>query len=125
MAVIKPIYKLLAPAARQIRWEGLAADGDTGKSAELPRYPDKTVHFYGNFGGGTVKFQGSNDPRANPEDPDHANAAWFDMEDVNGDLIINVAEGAKTISQAPHYIRPILEGATGADLNVSLVARKN
>jgi hypothetical protein len=47
------------------------------------------------------------------------------MEDVNGDLIINVAEGAKTISQAPHYIRPILEGATGADLNVSLVARKN
>ena len=124
MAVINFNSQRVAAGADLILWEGLSGD-DTGKPLPFPKFPERTIHFYGDFGGGTATLEGSNDPRANPDHVDHDNAEWFELEDLNGIKISKTDSDGEGVAQSPHWIRPVLTGATGGSVTASLIARKN
>ncbi len=124
MAIINYVLTDVAAGADLIVWSSMSGD-DTGLPFSTPKYPEKTIHFYGDFGGGTVTIEGSNDPRANPQHEDHLSASWFEIEDLNGILISTSTEGGEGLAQSSLWIRPVLTGASGGNLFVSLLARKN
>lgn len=113
------------PSVKQIIWSGLDGD-DTGTPVKLGQYTDMCVHIYAAsaFGGSTVTVEGSNDPRANPADSDHANAEWVTLADAQGNAISKTAAAIETILDNTMWVRPKTASGTGADVVVNIVARK-
>lgn len=108
--------------AISIRWEGLTTN-DTGVPWERSDFQDKTVQIYGDFGSGaTVTLQGSNDPRANPNDADHASAVWFSLTDPQANAIAKTAAAGEQILENPRWIRPSVTGGTSPDLDIAIEA---
>lgn len=70
------------------------------------------IQAVGTFGGGTVKLQGSND-----------GSNWIDLEDPQGDAIAITADGGSEFSTSAVYIRPLVTGGTGDDLDVFISLR--
>ena len=66
----------------------------------------------GTFGGGTVKLQGSND-----------NTNWVDLNDVTGTAIGLTGTGGAEFTTSALYIRPIITGGTGDDVDVIICLR--
>jgi len=90
---------------------------DTGAPLAIGDLSEVTVQAYGNFtGGGSIKLQGSNDPRVIT---DSANAVWFDMNDSAGALSFSAA-GAKLAKESPYFVRPVVTGTVvGVQLAIS------
>lgn len=98
-----------------IRWT-LAANG-VGDYVKLPNSPDRSVHVYGDLGGGTLTMQGSNEPIENPEQ-------FGSLHDPGGTAIaINAANTLATISENTLYVRPSLAGATAPNCIIVLVSK--
>lgn len=70
------------------------------------------IQAVGTFGGGTVKLQGSND-----------NTNWVDLNDVTGTAIGLTAAGGAEFTTSALYIRPIITGGTGDDVDVYISLR--
>jgi hypothetical protein len=71
-----------------------------------------SIQAVGTFGGGTVKLQGSND-----------GTNWADLNDTSGTAIGLTADGAAEFSTAMQYIRPLVTGGTGDDIDVFIALR--
>lgn len=71
-----------------------------------------SIQAVGTFGGGTVKLQGSND-----------NSNWVDLKDTSGTAIGLTADGAAEFSTAMVYIRPLITGGSGDDVDVFISLR--
>lgn len=71
-----------------------------------------SIQAEGTFGGGTVKLQGSND-----------GTNWVDLDDTQGTAIGITAAGAAEFSTAMVYLRPLITGGTGDDVNVTIALR--
>ena len=71
-----------------------------------------SIQAVGTFGGGTVKLQGSND-----------NTNWVDLNDTAGTVIGLTAEGGAEFSSSFLYLRPLITGGTGDDVDVFITTR--
>ena len=71
-----------------------------------------TIQAVGTFGSGTVKLQMSND-----------GTNWVDMKDINNTAIGITAAGASEFNTAARYIRPLITGGTGDDVDVFITTR--
>lgn len=105
---------------KTIIWEGLT-DGDTGKPTNLGMWSDKTVQIYYVSGSGaTIVMQGSNDPRANPKDADHANAVWETLTDNLGNNISCTTNDGFQAMENYERIRPTVTGGSSPVVNISI-----
>lgn len=71
-----------------------------------------SIQAIGTFGSGTVKLQGSND-----------GTNWADLKDTAGTAIGLTEAGAAEFSTAMRYIRPLVTGGTGDDIDVFISLR--
>jgi hypothetical protein len=90
---------------------GASASGDP---AVLPGAADRAIQAFGNFGGGTVIMEGSNN-----------DADWATLHDPTGADLIFSAAGMFALMENPIYIRPRLAGATDADLTILMASRSS
>lgn len=106
-------------------WESLDGD-DTGRPVKTADFSDKTVQIWAtDHGSGTTVLQGSNDPRANPNHTDHANAVWKTLKDADGNAISVTADSnVLLVRENPLWIRPSQSGGTAATVKVALVCKK-
>lgn len=122
MTVIKPTDQNIdvADRVRTLIWVGLG-DGDTGSPINLGKWADKTVHFYYTAGSGsTIVMQGSNDPRANPRDADHANADWQTLKDGFQNNISSTVAAGFQIQENYEWVRPTVTGGTTPAVNAAI-----
>lgn len=91
-------------------WEALAA-GETGVAASIGHWPTKSVQIAGTFGGGTVAIHGSND-----------GINYAVLQDALGtDLTALAAADIFSIDQNTRFIRPIITGGAGTDLDITII----
>lgn len=100
-----------APGVRVYTWSLTTANSD-GNPVDLTAFPDKTVHIFGTFGGGTLTIQGSND-----------GSDWQSLRDPQGTALAKTASYLGAVLENPRYLRPNLTGSAGATVTVILVAR--
>jgi hypothetical protein len=99
-----------------ITWANLA-NGDTGEPLSFAGHADKTMQVFGTFGaGGSITFEGSNDPRV-ISDPN--NAVWFTMNDPQTLPLVKTGAGGDLIIENPRFMRPRI---TGGDVTTSITA---
>jgi ABC-type cobalamin transport system permease subunit len=95
-------------------WDNL----DTADSSPTVAEPGGTsalagfVQVVGTFGGGTVRLQGSND-----------NTNWINLKDIAGTLIGITSDGGAEFSTSARYIRPLITGGSGDDVDVYMIIR--
>lgn len=92
----------------------LASDDDTGQALSQLGASDRTVHVYGDFSGGVVVLEGSNDPDQ---------AAWNTLHDTTGALLSFSTSGIAVVAESPLFIRPRLSGGATPAVSVSLATR--
>lgn len=91
---------------------------DTADSSPTPIEPGGTLPIFcsvqatGTFGGGTVKVQGSND-----------NTNWVDLKDTGGLAIEITGDGGAQFFSAYRYLRPLITGGSGDDVDVYITLR--
>lgn len=100
---IKPAY----PNHQLVTWETLSETDADGAGALLLGNGDRTVQVLGTFGGGTITIEGSLD-----------GTNWQPLQDLEGAALTFTAVGLKGILESPPWIRPVIAGATGADVDV-------
>lgn len=90
-------------------WE--AVDGvDTGAGVDMGGYPDRTVTATGDFGGGTVTIEGSND-----------GTVWQTLSEPDGTALTFTANGVAVIAESTQYVRQTMAGGAAADVDVIIV----
>lgn len=95
------------------RWL-LVADGAGDANSSIGA-ADRSIHVFGNFGGGTLTVQGSNDP---------LKVDWATLRDTTGTEIVVTDDTLVMISENPEFIRPNLSGASNPELHINMVSRK-
>lgn len=104
-----------------ITWSNMA-NGDTGSPLQFAGHADKTMQVFGTFGsGGSVSFEGSNDPRVD-SDPD--NAVWFTMNDPQTLPLTKTSAGGDLIIENPRYMRPHVTAGDGTTSITVILACK-
>lgn len=107
--------------ARYMTWAGLNTTDTDGQPLQFAGHADKTVHVFGTFGGASVSFQASNDPRVLT---DPGNAAWFTMDDINGLPMTYSSNGGDMLVLNPRFTRPVLTGGNGTtDITVIICCK--
>lgn len=126
MPVIAPTFPKPRPSdVLYIQWAGLAS-GDTGRPVSFPQFADKTLTIYGNLAAQAATFEGTDDPRGNPDNPAHASAVWVPCTDsLDGGALSKTANAGEIILQNYAWIRPVMGGvgATGVNFNLTCVKR--
>lgn len=95
------------------RWAGLT-ESDTCAPIPLGDYSDVTVQVGGTFGSGTLSVQGS----AAPQD-----AGYVAVHDPQGNALSFSAAGMEAVLEKLYWLKPVLAGATGANLDIYVLAR--
>lgn len=104
-----------------VSWFSMPADSEGGH-IEMPNHSDKTVQFYGIFGGASIKIQGSNDERVST---DYASSAWYDLSDTSGNSVSKSSAGASVIMENPRFVRSIVTGGDGTtSINAVICAKR-
>jgi hypothetical protein len=116
MATVTPAFDFVqAQAAKvpRVTWEELAT-GDTIVSFPVAAQAAVAgaVQFKGTFGGATVGLQASND-----------GTTFFDIKDLGGSAISTTAAALFEFTTAAMYLRPVISGGTGDDVDVVVVLR--
>ena len=107
-------YLLQESRIQVIQWTLTTADPTGDPYILSARFPDKTVHMFGTFGGSTVVMRGSNEIVAAP-------TSWLTLHDPTVAGLISLAEdGIKQILENPYQISPALTGGAGATVRVIL-----
>ena len=116
MATVSPAFDFVqAQAAKvpRVTWEALAT-GDTivGLPVASQAAIAGAVQFKGTFGGATIGLQSSND-----------GTTYFDVKDLGGTVISATAAAMFEFTIAAMYIRPVISGGTGDDIDVVMILR--
>lgn len=96
------------------KWTLTTADA-VGDGVSLPGAPDRCFQALGNFGGGTLAWQGSLD----------GGTTWFGLHDPTYITIGLTAAGGGVILENPLLIRPSLSGSTAASIDVYAFSRSS
>lgn len=95
-------------------WALVTANVD-GAPLEHSEWADRTWTATGTWGGATLSFEGSND-----------GTNYITLTTAAGDAATLTADGCKTITETPRYVRPKLTTAgVGAAVTVILFARRH
>ena len=116
MATVSPEFLSLQAQAQNIyytKWTGIVT-GDTINPRVSPAQVPiaGAVQFGGTFGGTTIKLQASND-----------GVTYFDMVDLQGNVISATANALFEFTTAAIYIRPLLTAGAANSVNVTLMLR--
>lgn len=104
-----------------ITWSNMA-NGDVGEYLKFAGHADKTMQVFGTFGtGGSLTFEGSNDPRV-VTDPN--NAVWFTMNDPQTLPLVKTSAGGDLIIENPIYMRPRVDSGDGTTSLTVIIACK-
>jgi hypothetical protein len=114
------IQQNTTPGVRVITWALTTANAD-GNPVDLTAYPDRTLHIYGTFGGGTLTMQGSNDP--NGQATPNSGVDWQSIRDPQGAAIAKTSNYMGALLESPRWLRPNLTGSTAATVTVVVMAR--
>lgn len=111
-----------------ISWAALDGD-DSGAAMGMSKFADKTVHFFGTWGGASVTLYGSNDPKALVDlaaGTTFANktASWVALTDAQGNAITKTADSIEVIEENPLYILPVITGGSGSTINVVICGKR-
>ena len=105
-----------------VEWAGLL-NTDTGKPVKVPNFADKTIQVSGTLGaGGSLSFQGSNDPA----DPPSNFGVLHRADAALGDMVFTSAEGLEpsVALENPLWVRPIVTAGDGTtNLTCRMVGR--
>jgi len=86
-------------------WE-LAA-GQVGEPLVDPAAADRSIHFYGTFGGATVVLEGSNEP-------DETTASNYEtLTDPQGNAISKASSALRAVTEMVRQVRPRVVGGDG------------
>ena len=96
-----------------VSWLNVPQD-DEGLYIELPNHQDKTVHFFGTFGGATASMYGSNDERV-ISDP--KNADWILLVDAQGNVMSKTSAAMERVIDNPRFLK---SEVTGGDWTTSI-----
>jgi hypothetical protein len=95
------------------QWAGLTSGAD-GDQLDQSQYTDKSVQVSGVFGvGGTLQLLGSND-----------GVNWNLLTDPQGNALNITGASIKFISEATHYIKPLVVGGDGTTLLIVTILLK-
>ena len=104
-------------AVASVVYNPIGADSTGTPTDVTAAYVDSSVQFYGEFSGATIRFEGSDDPRANPNHPDHADAAWETVSDSFGNLIETTQRAKIHVNDFSWWVRPVV---IGGDINTAI-----
>jgi hypothetical protein len=110
MALVKPVLQRPDTKLMQtfVQTYPAITGSDTTAPVAVGDLSELTVQAYGSFtGGGSVKIQGSNDPRVIS---DSANAVWFDCTTDGTNALSFSAVGAKNMHEHPIFIKAVPTG---------------
>ena len=116
MATVSPAFDFVAAQAAKVprvTWEALAT-GDTIVALPIAAQAAiaGAVQFKGTFGGATVGLQASND-----------GTTFFTIDDLGGTPVSTGAAAFFEFTTAAMYIRPVISGGVGDDVDVVVVMR--
>lgn len=115
MAVIQHTIELdtSVPTYRNyvVSWKNLAGT-DSGTPVSIGEYYDRSVQISGTFGGATVTIEGSND-----------GVSYFPLTDPQGNAISKTTGGIEQIMELTRFVRPVVTGGTGSNINVFMYVR--
>lgn len=95
------------------QWEHITGS-DVGAPLMGAQYTDKSVQVVGNFGAGTLEFQGSNN-----------GVDWAVLTDPQGNNLNFTQPKIELVSEATVYVRPVVSGGDGTtDLSVYLMMKE-
>ena len=98
-----------------VTWTPLL-NGDTGQSATIAQYADRTVQAIGTFGsGGSVQLEGSDD-----------GVTWTTLTDLGGTTIVKtVTGGMSVVAENPRFIRPNVTAGDGTtSITVTVIGKR-
>ena len=114
MATITYTRTLITTAATLVVWTDLA-NGDDGQWYQTgANWADRSIDPTGDFGGGTLTIQGTNElgtPAASPPT----------LSDPQGNPLTFVSRRLETILETSVQIRPILAGGAGGTVTVRML----
>ncbi len=111
MATI-PAQMTVVPGGRARLYTWVLATGDDGAPIEAVEFADRSVQVAGTFGGASVVIEGSND-----------SAAYGTLTDPQGNDLAIVGAKVEMITEVTRLIRPRVQGGSGVNVTVSLLAR--
>ena len=101
--------------AVHVKWDGLTA-GDAGQPFSLHGGPDRSIQVTGNFSGGTLSWEGSNNVLE--ESP-----SWFTLTDPQGNPLTFATQRLEQVTEYTRFVRPRVTGgdpATSLTVNLFL-----
>jgi hypothetical protein len=114
-----PLFRSRSPGyAHQWIWEALDQTDSDGDWVDLEGLSNRTFHAIGGFGGGTLTIEGSNDKVGTLP----LNATMTNPTNGGKLALSFTAEGVKTALELCKWVRPVLTGGAGSDVDVILVA---
>jgi hypothetical protein len=119
MATINPVvanvsYESGGISAQTITWTGITAQSDTVGAYDRIDLGDRSIQVTGNFNGGTVQLQGSND-----------GVSFFPLTTPAGVTIQFTAPGLLQVTEACLFVQPVFSTATtGANVTAVMAARR-
>lgn len=120
MATVTPVVTEIAPdnSVISVVWTGLTTTNADGAWISAANFADRSIQFDGTFGvGGTIKFQGSNDPTKPPTNV-------FDLSDPQGNAISKTGASLEQVLEVTRWVRPFVSGGDGnTSLNAKLIVR--
>ena len=117
MAVITADVENTVQGVVFINWLNITG-ADTAAPEAYGSFADKTVQAFGDFNGGTITMQGSNDTRVTTAPGD---AIWETLTDNLGNDILFTGNDGALIAEAYRFIRPSPDSDI-ADVTVSVTA---
>lgn len=111
MPTIQPVMTVIQGGKGRLYQWALAA-GDDGAPVEAVEFADRSVQVAGTFGGSTVVIEGSNDL-----------SAYGTLTDPQGNALNITAPMVEMVSEVTRMIRPRVQGGSGVNVTVSLLAR--
>lgn len=94
-------------------WENLQV-GDEGQALAFSQYADKSVQVIGDFGGGSVVMEGSN----------NNGVTWAALSDPQGNPLSVSVPKLEQILEIAQLIRPRIVGGTATDVSVYLLVKE-
>lgn len=120
MATIQPVEVpssggRIEAGVATVTWATLTETNTTGQGVRVAHFADRTVQMVGTFGGAAVALQGSNDST------DGSNGTWGTLTDPQGNNISKSAAAMSVVMENPLWVRPLVTGGSGVNVNVILV----
>lgn len=115
MATIKPTITDISVdgSVVQIQWAHLTNTDTVGAAVPMVEYADRSVQIAGTFGGSTTVIEGTNDE-----------TNYATLNNAQGTALSATAAILKQIVEVPKWLRPSLSGGAGADITVTIIARR-